>query len=451
MQIPKSPPDYVTLAQNIGASSSPERLASVLMLGIPPDPNGRYYHWDKLRHLKPPHALTEAEWWFAIKTARRTLYRTLDHVDTNGKCFVYAEPDCVRRLLQNVTDRIGEQFTATDLVANPVTRTRYLINSIIEEAITSSQLEGAATTREVAKAMLRQNRKPRNRSEQMIANNYAAMQFIGEIKDDDLTPKLVFELHRLLTDKTLDQPEAAGTLRRTDDIHISDTRDGTIIHVPPAAAELPERLDRLCAFANTQADRRRIDPLIQAILLHFLLAYDHPFVDGNGRTARALFYWCALRHRYWPLEFVSISRVLKHAPSQYTRAYLYTETDDNDITYFLVHQLQVISQAITDLFDYLQRKAEEQRRLEQVLAQSSRLANLLNHRQVAILNHALTHPDAIFHIESHRRAHDVTYDTARLDLLKLVDLGLLGKRKVGKAFAFIPVNKLKKLLAKMNA
>ena len=57
---------------------------------------------------------------------------------------------------------------------------RFLVNSLMEEAIRSSQLEGATTSRRVAKEMLRTGREPRDRSERMIANNYRALQFMRE-------------------------------------------------------------------------------------------------------------------------------------------------------------------------------------------------------------------------------------------------------------------------------
>lgn len=454
MRLSAAPPDLTTVAQNIVAQNiarqSPERVLQLVSMAIPPDPGGKYHHWDKLRHLQPPATLSHEEWWFAIKTARRNLYRPLDHNDNANRPFVLAEPEVVRRLVREAENCFTQQLNHAEPFTQPGTYDSYLINSLIEEAITSSQLEGAATTRQVAKEMLRQNRTPRNRSERMIANNYAAMQFIGDIANDDLTPALVAELHRILTDGTLDNPADAGRLRQADDIYITDVRDGTVIHVPLRSNELPARLAKLCAFANAGHASAPLHPLVHAIVLHFLLAYDHPFVDGNGRTARALFYWSMLRQNYRIIEFISISRILKRAPAKYTRAYLYTETDNNDVTYFVVYQLQVIVQAITDVIEYLQRKTEERRRVEDLVGTSPHLARLLNQRQIALLNRALKKPDALFYIEVHRRSHNITYDTARLDLLKLVELGLFGKHKAGKAFVFTPVKGLLKKMGRIK-
>lgn len=445
MKLPLSPPSFEETLKKLFESS--ENFGKIFSTGwISPDPNGVYYHWDKLRHLTPPNHLTSEEWWFTIKSARKTLYKTIPHQDKDGRPLVYAEPDSVRRLLHEIDIHGGGELKTSAPIANPHTKDTYLINSLIEESITSSQLEGAATTRKIAKEMLRQNRKPRDRSERMIVNNYHAMQFINEIATEDLTPELIYELHRILSDGTLDNPDAIGKLRTADDIYVGDERDATILHIPPKAAELPGRIESICNYANGKDRDTFLHPIIRAIVLHFMLAYDHPFEDGNGRTARALFYWSMLKQGYWTMEFISISSILRKAPAQYVRSYLYTETDDNDVTYFIVHQLQVIQKAIDELFKYLRNRTEEIQNIEMLVRKSSQLRNVLNHRQIAVINKALKDPDTVFYIESHRNSHDITYDTARTDLLKLVELEILDKHKQGKAFIFTPVVSLKSRL-----
>ncbi len=211
-----------------------------------------------------------------------------------------------------------------------------MVRSLIEEVITSSQLEGAVTTREVAKKMLREDRRPSNRSEQMIVNNYHTMNHILTLKDQPLTKEPVFEIHREISEGTLNISDGAGRFRRKDeDINVSDI-DGTGFHTPPPAEELESRMNAMCDFANGKTPEGFLHPVIRAIVLHFWLAYNHPFVDGNGRTARALFYRQMLYSNYWMFEFISISQFLRKAPTRYAMAFLHTETDENDLTYFII-------------------------------------------------------------------------------------------------------------------
>ena len=447
MKLPLAPPKLGDLMTQV----TPARLFEIVQSGIGPTPRGEYLHWDKMRHLTPAAGLTLQEWWLAAKFARTALYRTLPFRDKYQHPFRYALPDLVLKLLHQVDRDAGPRVQATEQIANPQTRDTYIISSLIEEAITSSQLEGASTTRKVAKEMLRDGRKPRTLSEQMIFNNYRAMQFIREIAGEEMTPGIIHELHRILVDQTLDDTSAGGRLRREEeDIHVVDTRDSEVLHTPADAKELKKRLAILCSFANDRNSEPFMHPAIRAIILHFMLAYDHPFMDGNGRTARALFYWSMLNQKYVLTEYISISRILKSAPSDYARAYFYTETDDGDVTYFIIHQLGVMLRAFDDLMKYLAKKAGEVQEIEAMIRRSPILRDRLNHRQIALLGHGLRHPNATYRIEGHRQSHNVTYDTARTDLLELAELDLLDKSRVGKAFVFISPANLAQRLRKLN-
>lgn len=437
MKIPLTPPDYSDLGRSV-AETGTEHLQRLLSTSIGPAPDGRYPHWDELRHKTPPKGFSHQDWWFAVKSARRLLYKPLSLQDKANRPFRFVLADPVLSRLHHIDRDASGQIRLEAPIVNPETRDTYLVRSLVEEAITSSQLEGAATTRQVAKEMLRQGRRPRDKDEQMIANNFQAMRSISERIREPLTPEMILGLHRVLTQDTLDDPSAAGRLRRPGEpIRVVDHRDNRVLYVPPSADELPERMARLCRFANQADTEPFIHPLIRAVLLHFALAYDHPFVDGNGRVARALFYWSSLSDSYRLLEFVSISRVLKQAPARYSRAYLFTETDDSDVTYFIVHQLETITKAIKDLHTYLRRKAEELRKTESLLRSSEQLQTALNHRQLTLIRHALQHPGAHYTIEGHRQSHNVVYQTARTDLLGLVELGMLVKQKMGRSFVFL--------------
>jgi Fic family protein len=406
----------------------------------------RYMPWDQLRWRPAPDGLTPEEWWLITKVARNGMKRMLPLSDANGRPFSYALPDEVLRCIESVDKHTSGRIGVPEPVAHDAPdRTRYVINSLIEEAITSSQLEGAQTTHEVAKDMLRTGRQPRTRDERMILNNYRAMQRVGEIRREPLTPALICDIHRIVTAGTLDNPSHEGRPRLPGEkrVVVEDPFDGTVLHVPPPADELPERLQRLCDFANDASGTGYVPPVVRAIAVHFMLAYDHPFVDGNGRTARVLFYWSMLNQDYWLAEFLPISRLLKKAPGQYARSFLYAEQDEGDLTYVVIHHLRIIERAITDLQEYLTHKVAETRRLQESLAALSRR---FNHRQLALLQHAIKNPRAQYTVVSHARSHNVVPQTGRMDLQGLERQGLLTKIALKRGYAWEPAADLTDIL-----
>jgi Fic family protein len=407
-----------------------------------------YLHWDDQRRRPVPAGHTQESWWVVLKMRRMPKMRGIPLKDGLNCAFNFSIPDIVAERLHKIDRSLGFAVDLPQVVISPDSRDQYVISALIQESITSSQLEGAVTTREVAKELLRTGRRPRDTSERMILNNYATMQRIRSMRENALTPDLVMELHALVTESTLDKPDAAGRLRRGDENVRIEDMEGTIFHERPAADELAARMKEMCDFANGETPDFFIHPVIRAIMLHFWLAYDHPFVDGNGRTARALFYWSMLRAGYTLFEFISISQILLRAPVRYAKAFLHTETDENDLTYFILHQTEVIEEAVQALHDYVTRKTVELREAEHYL----RGLQGLNHRQQALLAHALLQqPSTRYLIVSHQRSHGVSFQTARNDLFDLRERGLLVSRKEGRSNAFYAPGDLGDKLARLAA
>jgi len=417
-------------------------LGDLLHRRIGPEVRGVYEHWDHLRHLTPPQGLTVEQWWLGIKLARSTAARDLPLRDREGRPFRLAVTDSMASRLHAITQQASGSLRGLDQIEDERARQKFVLRSQIEEAMTSSQLEGAGTTRAVAKEMLRSGRDPRDRGERMIFNNFLAMQELRRWKDQPLTPDAVFEIHRLVTDGTLEDAGQSGRLRTQEDNVVVEDEEGRILHLPPFAHELPQRLQALCDFANGVNEEGFLHPVVRAIAIHFQIGYDHPFCDGNGRTARALFYWSMLRSGYWLSEFLSISSVLKQAKAQYLRSYLHTETDESDLGYFVDHHLDVIVQAIDGLHGYLARKVQERNHAEALLKPTSRLGAKLNHRQRELLLDAVRHPGKVYRIDRHMQVHGVTYQTARTDLGTLAELKLMHRQQIGKAFIYTPAANL---------
>src|SRR5690606_2809595 len=156
-----------------------------------------------------------------------------------GRPFQYAlvDPVLIRhhRIDRDAAGHIAQPEQAT----NSYTRERHIVRSLVGASLQSSQLEGDAQTRQVARERFREGRPPRDRSERMILNNYRAMQHIRERLDEPMTPDLVYDIHRTVSEGTLDSEE--GPLRSPGDgVVIYDDRN-QLLHRPPPAEEIEVR------------------------------------------------------------------------------------------------------------------------------------------------------------------------------------------------------------------
>ena len=397
-------------------------LVNALLKGIDPNimpvvdkVNADYEYWDKAKYKKLPEGFTPQMLWANVKASRlRSMIPVWNKYSINL---------CVTSQMQRLCHEFDMKFGSFWEVEGDTQSSEkkyYLSSSLMEEAIYSSKMEGASTTRIVAKDMLRKKKSPQNKSQQMIVNNYNTIQYIVEHKDEPLTEELLLTIHRLMTEKTLDNPEDAGRFRTNDKVVVADMVEGDIIYTPPSFQEIPEFVESLCDFFNNDNPRTFIHPIIRGIIVHFMLAFMHPFVDGNGRTARALFYWYMLKEGYKLTEYMSISRVIAKSKSNYEKAFRYVENDGNDMGYFVAYNLEALEISFQQLRDYIQRKQREKS-----AASSFMMAGNINQRQALVLQRLKEEPETIFTVKDVQEQFSVSSMTARKDLSDLVKQGYM--------------------------
>lgn len=380
-----------------------------------------YLHWEQLRHKPVRGDYTHEEWWAICQLRRRSSSIQLPMPSASGEPFWFCQTDRIARALHRIDQQAAGSIAASGLPDADM-QLQFLIDGHITEAITSAQLEGASTGHAIAASMLRSGAEPTDKDQQMIVNTFLALQEVANMPVE-LTVGDVCALHALVTTNTLDNDDDEGRIQKPCEkrVVVQDTRTGNVLHTPPSAEKLPQRMDRMCRFANEMLDEDRfLHPVLRAITLHFWLAYDHPFVDGNGRAARMLYYWLTEKRGFWMLKFVPISSLLKRQPAKYAMAYQYVESDNNDLTYFFEYQLKVICQTIDDFLELVRRRTDEIQRLE-----GKYRGEGFNHRQLALLSHALRNPVASYSAKTHGTSHGISGMTARKDLDALVAAGYL--------------------------
>lgn len=404
-----------------------------------------YPYWDKFKYkvkeLKYPSDIL----WRFIKIQRERNIERIKISDISGFDFKYnSSGSKILELLHKFDLNLGGILEGESIIPDNE-KDRYLISSLMEEAIASSQLEGAATTREDAKKMLREKRKPTNHSEKMILNNYSTIKEIIKLKHRDISPDLIKKLHTLIACDTLENKENEGKFRENDNVNVVDEITGEIFYTPPSHIHLDELMEAFCAFANSKNEKSFIHPIIRGIILHFLIGYIHPFVDGNGRTARAIFYWYLISQGYWLIEFMSISRIIIKSPSQYARAYLHSEYDENDLTYFIDFNLKSMDLALKSLKEYIGRKLQEKKQITKLI-----LKDDFNERQADIVKDILHNNNITFSFNEIQSKFGVAYQTSRTDLLKLVEMGYLETKTVGRKNIFFKSHSFEEKIKRLN-
>lgn len=315
-----SAPDLTELRERLSRGDG-ERLAELLVADGLDD--SQYLHWAQLARRRPPRDWSREEWWFALKVRRSRLLRKLPLHDRDGLHFGLSLTDEVLQLAREVERRASEALDAVDAPG---------LRPFLAEAIHSSRLEGASTPLPVAIDLLESEREPVDQSEAMILSTYRTMRFAGASTSQWISARLVRELHRMLIEGTDDIPQWMRTRSEQAD------------------AERAAHLRELCRFTNGTVDVvPYIPPVVRAIVIHFMFAYDRFCDTANGRLARMAFVWSMLRAGYPRSAFAALSAVLERSPEQYRQAFAYVADDEGDVTYFVLHQLRAFRTALDEL------------------------------------------------------------------------------------------------------
>ena len=115
-----------------------------------------------------------------------------------------------------------------------------------------------------------------------VVNYFKTLESLA--KYEKIDEKTILEIHKNITEGTLNDPDMAGRFRDTP-VVIGNLKTGKLNFVPPSPIKVPYLIGELLDWINVQNE---LNPIILAGILHYEFVRIHPFVDGNGRTARAL-------------------------------------------------------------------------------------------------------------------------------------------------------------------
>lgn len=407
---------------------------------------GDYLSWDEFITRTPKELKNHKQSaWFLLR-----LRRNLEPIEGLFAIGEKDKPELVfysPSSLMSKIHQIERLSTLKHLELSDRNRQGFLSTSLImEEAITSAQLEGAATTRPVAKEMLSTGRAPRDFSEKMIVNNYQLMMYAKSVIDEPLSIELIQNFNRVATQNVCENDHVAGMIR-TGPIAVEDVLYHETIHVAPNADFVGVLLSKLCEFTETEhLGNNFIHPIVKAVIIHFMIGYIHPFGDGNGRTARALFYWFMLKSGYDNFQYVSISSLLKSSKSKYAKAFVKSEVDRFDLTHFIDFNFNIIIRALKEFTSFLQHKIDNIQKTRMDLHKSPYFDEFkLPH--ITILKKALEDAGREFTVKECQAEFNVSSTAARGYLDKLTKLNLLIKHQdKGRKYSYLAPKNLRERL-----
>jgi Fic family protein len=411
--------------------------------------NPQYRYWDTLRHKAKVSGIKPEVGWLFVDFSRKVNSRKnkTPIQDEEGNFFHWNSLNRFDSFFHELDMTLGGSVKVSGIELDDKYRQEFITRGVMEEAIASAQLEGANTARKVAKKMLLDGRRPGTKSEKMIVNNYKAMLLVEEeYKNSELSLDMLLRLHEILTVDTLDDENDCGRFRagKGDDVYVEDA-EGIIYHKGPKPSFVNKELEKLIEFANQISDSKQFThPVVKAVILHFWLAFLHPFVDGNGRLARTLFYWSLLKDGYWGFTYLPISKVIKESDTQYGMSYVYSEQDDNDFTYFLDYNVRKIELALKNFREYVTRKTNEQ-----VVMRSNLVGGHgLNERQVMSLQYLHANMNEFITTASYQKINNISGPTAAKDVKELTQKGFIKRVKVGRQVKYYPELRIKTIFKK---
>lgn len=395
----------------------------------------RYLAEEELRH-RVPYGTESIKWeetWQKIMSMRKlgAVPMFLGALDIK---FWYFPADSINRKISEI-ERLGTKLY-DKISTDKIFMQSFLVDAEVEEAISSAIYEGANTTRAKAKQLIESGKRPATKDDWMLLNNLEALEWIKENKTSQVSLDLILRIHQLVTKNTLSGADSAYCGKFRDDSVFVNNALGKIVHEGIDFKKIKNALVEV--IKNVTSHPRYIHPLIRGILLHYFVAYIHPFFDGNGRTARTLFYFKSMKHDLKFVELLSISAHLKNSGNQYEKAFEKVRQHEWDLTYFIDYCLESLLAALK----IVEGKVE-------YLLKINGLKEIFdfNDNQIGLLQKLALNKYRVVTIETYAHEIGKSREVARQDLKGLVAKQVMREEKVGKKFIYrVETSKLKEIV-----
>ncbi len=258
-----------------------------------------------------------------LQTLEELYYKTLTLSDFDGNDIVFIEnhsavnQSAVKLLLQSQDGHYG-------------------IKAAEDEIVATSAIESIDFSRDSVRKILK-GMAPKDEQENRILGIKHGLEFIADTTNK-ITEENLYKLYMMTVGDFLAQEDklVEGNMYRHDTVYVVSDH---IEHSGLSYEKVPEFMKSLIAFANKNDD---INDLIKAAIIHFYIAFVHPYFDGNGRMARLVHLWFLIQKGYQSALFIPFSSQIEKSRKAYYDAYTAIEENKKlsgkiDVTPFVLY------------------------------------------------------------------------------------------------------------------
>ena len=316
------------------------------------------------------------------------------------------------------------RLSAAKVLLTPQNSTQpYGVRAMEEEIVSTFTIEQVDFTRDSVRKIL-SGLAPTDESESRIFGMKKGLEFISDLANQ-ITEEAIHQLFEMAIGAYLPKEDwlLPGHFYRHDSVYVVGTK---VEHMRLPWRALPERMGELVAFIHEESE---IDDLLKAALIHFDMAYLHPYFDGNGRMARLMHLWYLVQQGYSSALFVPLSEYINKSRKGYYNAYTLVEENAKisgmvDATPFLFYFIENVYHKLNGALPTAQTTAAFQ--------------EALSHGQVTEKEKALwefvmsAYGDTEFSTKQLEKDFgNAAYATIRSFVLKFEKLGLLKSTQYG--------------------
>lgn len=341
-------------------------------------------------------------------------------------------------ITNEILKKIGAIEAAREVIENapliPAYEKRFQEDAILRTVHHGTHLEGNDLSLTQAQRVLEGEKiTARDRDIQEVINYRRVIDYIDELAPKKNKPlaysqDILQKIHQSVVEKIL-TPDQVGKLR-TSQVVIRDQETGDVTFRPPPAVETPYLLEGFFEWLNSK-EGRQVHPVIRAGIAHYVLVAIHPFVEGNGRTARAFATLIFFAEGYDIRRLFSLEEYYDRDAASYYQALVEVsnqpgQLEDRDLTAWLEYFSHGFASELARVKDEVRRLSLDSRMKAKVGRQIA-----LSERQIKLMEYLNQH-GFVKMSQAKKILPMVSEDTILRDLRDLIKKGIIereGKTK----------------------